>query len=92
MDEPVGYIVMNTSIQYVRNFRENEVPYMYGTNFPWKISWNQLHENFRENEVPYVWFLFIGYPDGRGSSHQQQVSCYSYKDINNWWIVKRPGM
>ncbi len=19
-----------------------------------------------------------------------QVSCYSYKDVNNWWIVKRP--
>ena len=30
------------------------------------------------------------YADGRGSSHQQQVSCYSYKDINNWWIIKRP--
>ena len=30
------------------------------------------------------------YDDGRGSSHQQQVSCYSYKDVNNWWIVKRP--
>ena len=23
--------------------------------------------------------LFLGYPDGRGSSHQQQVSCYGYK-------------
>ena len=33
---------------------------------------------------------FPGYPDGRGSSHQQQISCYGYKDINNWWIVKRP--
>jgi len=32
----------------------------------------------------------IRYPDGRGSSHQQQVSCYGYKDVNNWWIVKRP--
>lgn len=30
------------------------------------------------------------YSDGRGSSHQQQVSCYSFKDINNWWIIKRP--
>ena len=19
-----------------------------------------------------------------------QVSCYGYKDVNNWWIVKRP--
>ena len=19
-----------------------------------------------------------------------QISCYSYKDVNNWWIVKRP--
>lgn len=32
----------------------------------------------------------IRYPDGRGSSHQQQISCYGYKDVNNWWIVKRP--
>merc|ERR1712223_2131161 len=32
----------------------------------------------------------VRYPDGRGSSHQQQVSCYGYKDVNNWWIVKRP--
>ena len=35
-------------------------------------------------------FYYLGYPDGRGSSHQQQVSCYGYKDVNNWWIVKRP--
>ncbi|UYV78219.1 POMT1 [Cordylochernes scorpioides] len=32
----------------------------------------------------------IKYPDGRGSSHQQQVTCYTFKDVNNWWIVKRP--
>nr|XP_022326265.1 protein O-mannosyl-transferase 1-like [Crassostrea virginica] len=32
----------------------------------------------------------IRYPDGRGSSHQQQVTCYVFKDINNWWIVKHP--
>ncbi|CAM1321564.1 POMT1 (predicted) [Pycnogonum litorale] len=32
----------------------------------------------------------LRYPDKRGSSHQQQVSCYSFKDVNNWWIVKRP--
>ena len=35
-------------------------------------------------------FQLSGYPDGRGSSHQQQISCYGYKDVNNWWIVKRP--
>lgn len=34
----------------------------------------------------------IKYTDGRGSSHQQQVTCYSFKDINNWWIVKRPHL
>jgi dolichyl-phosphate-mannose-protein mannosyltransferase len=34
----------------------------------------------------------IRYPDNRGSSHQQQVTCYSFKDVNNWWIVKRPEM
>ncbi|KAL1491635.1 hypothetical protein ABEB36_012204 [Hypothenemus hampei] len=33
----------------------------------------------------------IKYPDKRGSSHQQQVTCYSFKDVNNWWIVKRPN-
>ncbi|XP_017492866.1 PREDICTED: protein O-mannosyltransferase 1-like, partial [Rhagoletis zephyria] len=34
----------------------------------------------------------IRYPDKRGSSHQQQVTCYSFKDVNNWWIVKRPNI
>lgn len=32
----------------------------------------------------------VKYPDGRGSSAQQQVTCYSFKDVNNWWIIKDP--
>ncbi|XP_005092590.1 protein O-mannosyl-transferase 1 [Aplysia californica] len=32
----------------------------------------------------------VKYPDKRGSSHQQQVTCYVFKDINNWWIIKKP--
>ena len=33
----------------------------------------------------------LKYPDERGSSHQQQVTCYAFKDVNNWWIVKVEG-
>jgi len=32
----------------------------------------------------------VKYEDGRGSSAQQQVTCYAFKDINNWFIVKHP--
>jgi len=30
------------------------------------------------------------YDDRRGSSHQQLVTCSVFKDVNNWWIIKRP--
>lgn len=32
----------------------------------------------------------IRYENGRGSSHQQQITCYPFKDVNNWWIIKDP--
>ncbi|CAH1391620.1 unnamed protein product [Nezara viridula] len=34
----------------------------------------------------------VRYPDKRGSSHQQQVTCYTFKDLNNWWIIRRPDV
>uniref|UniRef100_A0A673MD22 Protein O-mannosyl-transferase 1 n=1 Tax=Sinocyclocheilus rhinocerous TaxID=307959 RepID=A0A673MD22_9TELE len=33
----------------------------------------------------------VRYENGRGSTHQQQVTCYPFKDVNNWWIIKDPG-
>ena len=43
----------------------------------------------KENECYSI--VTYRYSDGRGSSHQQQVSCYTFKDVNNWWIIKRPN-
>lgn len=33
----------------------------------------------------------LKYPDGRGSSYQQQVTCYEFHDPNNIWALRRPG-
>ena len=33
----------------------------------------------------------LKYPDGRGSSYQQQVTCYEFKDPNNFWAIRKPG-
>uniref|UniRef100_A0A914UWU0 Protein O-mannosyl-transferase 2 n=1 Tax=Plectus sambesii TaxID=2011161 RepID=A0A914UWU0_9BILA len=30
----------------------------------------------------------LHYPDGRVSSQEQVVGCYSFKDANNWWIIE----
>lgn len=32
----------------------------------------------------------LKYPDDRGSSYQQQVTCYEFEDINNLWEIRRP--
>ena len=32
----------------------------------------------------------LKYPDERGSSYQQQVTCYEFEDINNLWEIRRP--
>lgn len=31
----------------------------------------------------------VRYEDNRGSSHQQQVTCYGHKDANNWWFINK---
>ena len=33
----------------------------------------------------------VFYDNGRGSSAQQQITCYGYSDMNNWWAIQRPG-
>ena len=33
----------------------------------------------------------LKYEDGRGSSHQQHVTCYEFRDLNNLWVIRRPG-
>ena len=32
----------------------------------------------------------LKYPDDRGSSYQQQVTCYDFSDINNLWEIRVP--
>ena len=32
----------------------------------------------------------LKYPDDRGSSYQQQVTCYEFTDVNNLWEIRRP--
>jgi len=34
----------------------------------------------------------LKYPDGRGSSYQQQVTCYEFKDMNNFWVIRKANM
>ncbi|XP_064395458.1 protein O-mannosyl-transferase 1-like isoform X2 [Halichondria panicea] len=33
----------------------------------------------------------LKYADGRGSSYQQQVTCYDFKDPNNAWTIRKPA-
>ena len=33
----------------------------------------------------------LKYADGRGSSYQQQVTCYDFNDVNNFWALRKPG-
>lgn len=60
----------------------------YGSQITLRNTWSKpvpcwLHSH--KNMYP------IRYDGGRGSSHQQQVTCYPFKDVNNWWIIKDPG-
>lgn len=32
----------------------------------------------------------LKYLDGRGSSYQQQITCYEFTDVNNLWEIRKP--
>ncbi|XP_038054407.1 protein O-mannosyl-transferase 1-like [Patiria miniata] len=58
---------------------------VYGSQVTLRHTHNQMCWLHSHNQnYPFI------YETGRGSSGQQQVTCYGFKDENNWWIVKDP--
>ncbi|CAD5112555.1 DgyrCDS1767 [Dimorphilus gyrociliatus] len=57
----------------------------YGSQITLRNSENNCWLHSHKDRYP------IKYSDSRGSSHQQQITCYEFQDVNNWWIVKKPG-
>lgn len=79
-------LLQGTESAVVTEVSPNATLLRYGSHFSLRSSdlscWLHSHEHLYP----------LKYPDGRGSSYQQQVTCYEFKDYNNLWHVRKPGL